>query len=139
MNMSRTTNILLVDDDAINVMNVRRAFERGQIGNPIFHAEDGLIALEMLRDGTIPAERRLVLLDLHMPRMSGIEFLRELRGDSALHTTLVVVFTASDDERDRAEAYRFNVAGYLIKPVCLAACVELMTTLIRYWTLVEMA
>ena len=136
--MDRTTNILLVDDDQIDVMNVRRAFERGKIDNPLFHAYDGLAALEMLRDGTVPPERRLVLLDLNMPRMNGIEFLRELRADPELRSTSVVVLTTSDEERDRLEAYGFNVAGYLVKPVRFVAFVELMTMLSRYWMLMEM-
>jgi CheY-like chemotaxis protein len=139
MSMDRVTNILLVDDDEIDVMNVRRAFEKGKIENPLYHAEDGLAALEMLRDGTIPRGRRLVLLDLNMPRMNGIEFLRELRDDPALHGTSVVVLTTSDEERDRIEAYNFHVAGYLVKPVRFISFVELMTTLNRYWSLMEMA
>lgn len=139
MSMDRTTNILLVDDDEIDVMNVRRAFKKGKIENPLFHAEDGLAALEMLRDGSIPKHRRLVLLDLNMPRMNGIEFLRALRDDPELHGTAVVVLTTSDEERDRLEAYNFHVAGYLVKPVRFLSFVELMTTLNRYWTLMEMA
>ncbi len=139
MSMDRLTNILLVDDDEIDVMNVRRAFEKGKIQNPLFHAEDGLVALEMLRSGALPKSRRLVLLDLNMPRMNGIEFLRELRKDPELHGTAVVVLTTSDEERDRLEAYNFHVAGYLVKPVRFQAFVELMTTLNRYWMLMEMA
>src|SRR5580692_5021301 len=104
MTTPRTTNILLVDDDEIDVMNVRRAFEKGKIENPLFHAGDGLTALEMLHGDEIPRERRLVLLDLNMPRMNGIEFLRELRADPALERTAVVVLTTSDAERDQVEA-----------------------------------
>ena len=139
MSMDRLTNILLVDDDEIDVMNVRRAFEKGKIENPLFHAEDGLAALDILRSGSIPKARRLVLLDLNMPRMNGIEFLRELRQDPELHGTAVVVLTTSDEERDRLEAYNFHVAGYLVKPVRFQSFVELMTTLNRYWMLMEMA
>ena len=136
--MDRVTNILLVDDDDIDVMNVRRAFEKGKIENPLFHAGDGLIALEMLRDGTVPKERRLVLLDLNMPRMNGIEFLQELRADPQLAGTSVVVLTTSDEERDRVEAYNLFVAGYLIKPVRFVSFMELMATLNRYWAVMEM-
>jgi CheY-like chemotaxis protein len=138
MTPDRTTNILLVDDDELNVMTARRAFEKGQILNPLFHAEDGLVALEMLRDGRMPRERRLVLLDLNMPRMNGIEFLQELRQDPELCHTCVVMLTTSDEERDQVEAYGFNVAGYLVKPLRFLPFVELMTTLNRYWTLMEM-
>ena len=134
----RMLNILLVEDDEVDVMNVRRAFERNKILNPLFVAGDGLIALEMLREGTVPGARRLVLLDVNMPRMNGIEFLRELRADPALASTPVVVLTTSDEERDRTEAYDLNVAGYLLKPVTFASFVDLMAALNKYWTLVEL-
>jgi CheY-like chemotaxis protein len=138
MTTDRTTHILLVDDDEIDVMNVRRALTKGKIESPLFHAGDGLAALEMLRGGDIPRGRRLVLLDLNMPRMNGIEFLRELRADPQLRSTAVVVLTTSDAERDRREAYGFHVAGYLVKPIRAAALVEQLETLHRYWTLMEM-
>ena len=80
----RLLNILLVEDDEVDVMNVRRAFEKNHITNPLFVAGNGVEALEKLRNGKIPRERRIVLLDLNMPRMNGIEFLRELRADPVL-------------------------------------------------------
>ena len=92
----------------------------------------------MLRDGTVPQPRRLVLLDLNMPAMNGIEFLRELRADPKLRTTPVVVLTTSGDEKDRIDAYDFHVAGYLRKPVELPHFMELMAALNKYWTLVDM-
>ena len=131
-------NILLVEDDQIDVMNVRRAFDKNRILNPLYVAADGVDALGMLRDGKLPAERRIVLLDLNMPRMNGIEFLRELRKDPDLTHTPVVVLTTSNDERDRIEAYNFNVAGYLLKPVTFVNFVELMAALNKYWTLVDL-
>jgi CheY-like chemotaxis protein len=131
-------NVLLVDDDKIDVMNVRRAFERNNIANPMFVAHNGLEALELLRGGIVPTRNRLVLLDINMPRMNGIEFLRELRADADLQSTCVVVLTTSNEERDRVDAYRLNVAGYLLKPVTFASFVALMAALDKYWTLVEM-
>ena len=131
-------NILLVEDDEVDVMNVRRAFKKNNICNPLWVAGNGLEGLAMLRGGDVPADRRLVLLDLNMPRMNGIEFLRELRADPDLRAIPVVVLTTSDDERDRVEAYNLNVAGYILKPVTLANFVEAMATLNKYWTLVEM-
>ena len=135
---ARCLNILLVDDDEVDVMNVRRAFQKSHIANPLFIAGNGEEALERLRSGEIPKERRMVLLDLNMPRMNGIEFLRELRADPALHATPVVVLTTSDDERDKVDAYDLNVAGYLLKPVTFGSFVEIMVALNKYWTLVEM-
>lgn len=137
----RMIQILLVDDDEIDAMNVRRAFKRNNIANPLYIARDGIEALAMLRDtgpAAIPRERRLVLLDLNMPRMNGLEFLRELRQDTELRHITVVVLTTSDDERDRVEAYQLNVAGYILKPVTFIAFVEAMATLNTYWTISEM-
>jgi len=135
---TKILNILLVEDDEVDVMNVRRAFKKNNITNPMWVAGNGLEALEMLRSGTVPKERRLILLDLNMPKMNGIEFLRELRADQDLVSASVVVLTTSNDERDKVEAYNLNVAGYLLKPVTIVSFVELMATLNKYWTLVEM-
>jgi len=130
-------HILLVDDDDIDVMNVRRAFERGNISNPLYVASDGIEALRMLRSNEVPQGRRIILLDLNMPRMSGIEMLRSLRADPVLKNTPVVVLTTSNEDRDRTEAYGLHVAGYLLKPVTFLNFVEVMVTLNRYWQLVE--
>lgn len=135
-------NILLVEDDELDVMNVRRAFKKNNISNPLYVASNGLEAFSLLRgtDGAdkIPDERRLILLDLNMPRMGGIEFLRELRKDPDLRHITVVVLTTSDEERDKVDAYNLNVAGYLLKPVTLSAFVEIMATLNKYWTVNEL-
>ncbi len=134
-------HILVVDDDDVDVMNVERAFKKNNIRNPLYIARDGVQALAMLRDegpARIPSERRLVLLDLNMPRMSGLEFLHELRSDPSLRHLTVVVLTTSDDERDKVEAYNLNVAGYILKPVTFTAFVEAMATLNKYWTINEL-
>ena len=138
MKDDRVLHILLVEDDEVDVMNVKRAFEKNKILNPLYVATDGSEALAMLRDGRVPRERRLVLLDLNMPGMNGFEFLRELRGDRKLAMTPVVVMTTSNDEKDKLEAYGFNVAGYLRKPVEFPRFMELTAALNKYWTLVEM-
>ena len=134
----RVLHILLVEDDEVDVMNVKRAFEKNKILNPLYVASNGLEALTMLREGKVPQARRLVLLDLNMPGMGGIEFLRELRADPKLRLTPVVVLTTSGDEKDRIDAYDFHVAGYLRKPVEFPNFMELTAALNKYWTLVEM-
>ena len=131
-------NILLVDDDEVDVMTVKRAFSRANITNKLYVATDGIEALSLLRSDGIPPARRVVLLDLNMPRMSGIELLREIRADPALHAITVIVLTTSNEDRDRVEAYQLNVAGYLLKPVTFHAFAEVMSTLNKYWTLMEM-
>ena len=134
----RLLNILLIEDDEVDVMNVRRAFKKANIANPLFVAGNGVEALEQLRNGAIPRDRRIVLLDLNMPQMNGIEFLRALRADPELAPTPVIVLTTSNDERDRIEAYNLNVAGYLLKPVTFSNFCEVMATLNKYWALVEL-
>ena len=134
----RQLNILLVEDDEVDVMNVQRAFKRNNIDNPLFLAGNGLEALEQLRGGGIPRERRIILLDLNLPMMNGIEFLRELRKDPELNLTPVIVLTTSNDERDRIEAYNLNVAGYILKPVTFTNFCEVMAALNKYWALVEL-
>jgi CheY-like chemotaxis protein len=134
----RELNILLVEDDQVDVMNVQRAFKKNNISNPLWVAGNGVEALDKLRSGEIPQSRLLVLLDLNMPRMNGIEFLRALRADGELRLLPVVVLTTSDDERDRVEAYHMNVAGYIVKPVTFVNFCDAMSTLNKYWSLVEM-
>jgi CheY-like chemotaxis protein len=133
----RLLNILLVEDDAVDVMNVRRAFEKNNIINPLHVASNGIDALQMLRSDQLPSDRRIVLLDLNMPRMNGLEFLRHVRSDPQLNLVPVVVLTTSADERDKVEAFNLNVAGYLVKPVTFGDFAELMATLNKYWSLVE--
>jgi CheY-like chemotaxis protein len=134
----RPLNILLVEDDEVDVMNVRRAFERNRLTNALFVAGNGLEALAMLKEKQIPSDRRLVLLDLNMPKMNGIEFLEALRADPELSGTPVVVLTTSNDDQDKHDAYNLNVAGYLLKPVTFNSFCDRMATLDRYWSQVEM-
>jgi len=134
----RALNILLVEDDEVDVMNVQRAFERNHMTSALFVAGNGLEALDMLRSNLIPKERRLILLDLNMPKMNGIEFLEELRADPELSSTPVVVLTTSNDDQDKLDAFNFNVAGYMLKPVTFSAFCDKMATLDKYWALVEM-
>lgn len=138
----RAVNILLVEDDEVDVMNVKRAFKRNRITNPLYVAHNGLEALEMLQGKDeeppqIPDDRRVILLDINMPKMNGIEFLQELRKDPRLAMTPVVVLTTSDEDQDRIEAYRLNVAGYILKPVTFSNFAEVMAALNKYWTLCE--
>jgi CheY-like chemotaxis protein len=136
-------NILLVEDDEVDVMTVQRAFKKGNITNPLYIAANGIEALAMLRSvsgqaAAVPADRRIILLDLNMPKMNGLEFLQELRADPTIRQIPVVVLTTSNEERDRVQAYDLNVAGYLLKPITFGNFVDLMVTLNKYWTLCEM-
>ena len=139
----RTVNVLLVEDDEVDVMNVQRTFRKMNITNPLHVAHNGREALNLLRgtDGQPPkvsSDRRIILSDINMPEMNGIEFLRELRSDPDLRSIPVIVLTTSDDDQDRIDAYRLNVAGYILKPVTFTTFAEIMVTLNKYWALCEM-
>ncbi len=137
----KSMNILLIEDDEVDIMNVERAFKRINLTNPLYIARDGVEALAMLRgqngEAIVPWPR-LILLDINMPRMNGIEFLHEIRQDPALKMITVIVLTTSNEERDVVAAYQFNVAGYIIKPVSFEEFVKTLGALDHYWTLSEM-
>jgi CheY-like chemotaxis protein len=136
----RNVNILLVDDDQIDVAVVKDALEEHRIGNPVYVATDGVRALEMLRglDHTHKViTPYLILLDLNMPRMNGIEFLRELRSDEKLRQSIVFVLTTSDDQRDVQAAYQYNVAGYVVKSRVGENFMNLISLLEEYKVLVQ--
>lgn len=139
MTASRPLNLLVVDDDDLDVENVRRALKKGGIEDPVYVARDGADALDKLRRGAIPWDRLVILLDLNMPGMSGLEFLEELRGDKKLAHLPVVVLTTSNQEADRLAAHSKNVAGYLLKPIHFPHFVDLMTAMHRYWGMVQFA
>lgn len=130
-------NLLVVDDDSIDLLTVKRGLVRAGIAHRLCEAKDGVEALAVLRGNQMPAARRLVLLDLKLPRMNGLEFLRELRADPELASTPVVVITTSDQEKDRREAHRLHVAGYFVKSLDFPSFVELLTIIDRYWSAVR--
>jgi CheY-like chemotaxis protein len=140
--LDNKVSILLVEDDAVDVMNVQRAFKKNNFSNPVHVAGNGLQALAMLR-GTDGEEKlsptpKIILLDINMPKMNGIEFLKELRDDPDIRATSVFVLTTSDDEKDRIAAYNMNVAGYILKPVELDKFIAAVRILNMFWSLVEL-
>ncbi len=139
----RKLNVLLIEDDEVDIINVKRAFQKSEIEHPLYIAKHGKEALSMLRGKpgelpTVPCWRRLILLDWNMPCMDGRQFLQELRADPHLRTTPVIVLTTSDAEEDRLRAFQFNVAGYLLKSSPLAEFATMMDMIHQYWTLSEM-
>jgi len=107
-------SILLIEDDEVDVMAVERTLSRSGVPHRLFRAENGCDALEQLRGGQLPATD-LILLDLNMPRMGGLEFLRRLRADPALASTPAFVLTTSSRSEDMEESERLGAAGYFLK------------------------
>ncbi|GAA4346674.1 response regulator [Hymenobacter saemangeumensis] len=113
-------SILLVEDDQMDVMNVQRELRRQNINVPVVHARNGREALKMLRgEGGEPKIEKpsLVMLDINMPRMNGLELLEVLRSDPEFVNLNVFIMTTSDLETDRLKAQELAVSGYIIKPL----------------------
>lgn len=111
-------SFLIVDDDVVSVMSMQRMFKKLRLLNPVQIAGDGLEALDILRQANAPGGLQspfIVVLDLNMPRMTGHEFLKEIRDDPSLLDTTVFVMSTSDSPRDIEDAYRAHVAGYILK------------------------
>lgn len=142
MTTTQDLNILLVEDDEVDVMNVQRALKKNNSTATLSRAANGIEALAMLRGHHhLPKthnSKLLILLDLNMPEMGGLEFLKELRADPALHKLPVVILTTSMQDSEIAAAYEYHVAGYIIKPIGFGSFVEKIDTLNRYWSMSEL-
>ena len=135
--MKKNLEIMLVEDDIVDVMTVKRALKDINVTNHLIVASDGEEALTYLRD-----ERNkrpgIILLDLNMPRMNGIEFLVAAKKNEVLKSLPVVVLTTSREDQDKVDSFNLGVAGYMVKPVGYAQFVEVMKTINLYWTLSEL-
>lgn len=132
----RKFSILHVEDDVVDLMVVERILKKKNLVSELFTARNGVEALDILRGKNgkkITPE--IVLLDLNMPKMSGIEFLKELRADANLKDIKVYVLTTSDDEKDKKNAYQYNVSGYIIKPINSLEFENLFDVLRDFWEL----
>ena len=130
--------ILLAEDDEVDAMTVKRALRELNVTNPLVVMENGEEALRHLHDEVNP-KPCIILLDLNMPRMNGIEFLQAIKKDGSLRRIPVVVLTTSREERDRVASFDLGVAGYMVKPVDYKQFVEVMRAISIYWTISELA
>ena len=138
--ISPSLKILLVEDDDIDAEAVRRGFAKANIGSPIYRATNGLQAIEFLNDSAGPFSDSpfIVLLDLKMPKMNGIEFLQTIRADDNLRNSVVFVLTTSNDSQDRTAAYSNFVAGYITKSKAGLEFRDLIRMLESYTKIVEL-
>lgn len=129
--------ILLVEDDRVDAIAVIRALKEVHVENQIVHFENGEEALNYLND---PATEKpcIILLDLNMPIMNGIEFLKALRDDTQLRRIPVVILTTSDDPGDKLRCFNLGIAGYMPKPLDYVQFVDVMKALNAYWTISQM-
>ena len=134
--LDKDASILLVEDDRVDVMTVQRALKRNRVSNPLHVARTAVEALGMLRGkgfAKIDPLPALILLDLNLPKMSGIEFLQELRADPALRSLSVIVLTSSNEPRDREAAFEYDVEDYVVKPHSFEEFDKAISTVLNYW------
>lgn len=138
--LHKNVSILLVEDNDIDAMGVKRAFAREKIDNPLHRAEDGVAALELLRssDSRQIRQPRIMLVDINMPRMNGLEFIAALRQDETLKRSIVFVLTTSKSKQDQIDAYNLNIAGYIIKDSSGSDMAQIVDMLRHYCDTVEL-
>jgi CheY-like chemotaxis protein len=134
--MKNNRPILLVEDDKIDAMTVKRAMKDLKISNPLVHVYNGIEALDYLKNSS-NEKPCIILLDLNMPKMNGIELLKVLKSDASLKKIPVVVLTTSNAEKDKTESFNFSVAGYMLKPVDYKQFVDVIKDINLYWTISE--
>jgi CheY-like chemotaxis protein len=129
-------SILFIEDDMIERMKFNRVVSTLGFGNKIIEANNGEEALEMLEKGeNLP---QLVLLDLNMPRISGIEFLSIMKQDARLRFIPTVVLTTSSNQKDLLECFKIGIAGYILKPLKYEDYVEKISKVLTYWNINEL-
>ncbi len=136
--MKTDETILLVEDDIVDAMTVKRAMKDLNVTNKLVIKGNGEEALEYLRDVN-NANPCIIILDLNMPRMNGIELLQALKQDNHLRRIPAIVLTTSRGEQDRFRTFDLSIAGYMIKPVEYPQFVEVVRNIKLYWTLSELA
>jgi CheY-like chemotaxis protein len=129
--------ILLVEDDHVDAMTVKRVLKDLKVTNPLVKVTNGEEALQYLRNNS-SEKPCLILLDLNMPKMNGIELLKTIKADETLKKIPVVVLTTSTEEQDIAETFKLGAAGYMVKAVDYKKFVETVRTIDLYGTLSEL-
>jgi CheY-like chemotaxis protein len=114
----KTINILLVEDDQIDAMDIRRSFDKLSMNYALHHTKNGIEALQFLHDESKPTPD-IVLIDINMPRMNGLELLEQIRADESTKNLRCYIITTSDEKVDRAKGADLKITGYIIKPLKL--------------------
>ncbi len=137
---TKPVKILLVEDDRIDVKAFQRAMNKLKIANPIDVCSDGVEAYEYLVErfqGDASEAPSLAILDINMPRMNGIELLQKIREDKRMRHMVVFMLTTSNDDKDKFEAYKLNVAGYMLKSDMGNSFIRAVELVDNYWRVVE--
>jgi len=134
--MPKSLNILLIEDDTIEVMKFNKVLKNLEHNHRIVEANNGEEALLLLKEQTIVPD--IIVLDLNMPKITGLEFLEILKKDDILKYIPTIILTTSNNHKDLLECYRLGIAGYILKPLKYDDYVERVKKLIEYWSLNEL-
>lgn len=134
--MTKTLNILLIEDDAIEVMKFNRVIKTLSYNHKIIEAHNGEEALEILKIKEIIPD--IILLDLNMPKLNGLEFLKILKNDATLKYIPSIILTTSGNQKDLLECYKTGIAGYVLKPLKYEDYTERIKKLLDYWSINEL-
>ncbi|MBN9226552.1 MULTISPECIES: response regulator [Legionella] len=139
--LDKSIHFMLIDDDAIDIKDMQRTFKKNNIDNPLHVATNGLEALNKLLgqngEKKIHPTPKIIILDINMPKMNGIEFIKNVRANKNLRSMLIFILTTSNSEKDKIDAYNLNVAGYIVKPFQISRFMEIISSLHHYWNLLE--
>ncbi|MCB4807972.1 response regulator [Tamlana sp. 62-3] len=134
--MSKVLNVLLIEDDVIEVMKLNRAISSLQLNHNVIEANNGEEALDVLQNkGELPD---IILLDLNMPKLNGIEFLEVLKKDDILKYIPTIILTTSSNQRDLLECYKIGIAGYVLKPLKYEEYITKIQSVLAYWSINEL-
>ena len=133
--MPKALNILLIEDDEIEVMKFNRVLKSFEHSHRVVEADNGEEALVILKEKVIVPD--IIVLDLNMPKISGIEFLDILKKNDALKYIPAIILTTSSNHKDLLECYRLGIAGYVLKPLKYEDYVDRIKKLIDYWSVNE--
>ncbi|MAN27720.1 MULTISPECIES: response regulator [Mesonia] len=134
--MKHKLRILLIEDDMIEVMKVNRTISSLKLPHEVIEVGNGEEALDYLKSEN--AYPDIILLDLNMPKMNGVEFLNILRNDEVLRYLPTIILTTSSNQKDILECYKAGVAGYMVKPLKYEDYVKKLTYLLEYWSVNEL-
>lgn len=134
--MTRSLNILLIEDDAIEVMKFNRVLKKLELNHKLIEANNGEAALDILKVKDVVPD--IIVLDLNMPKLNGIEFLTILKNDDVLKYIPSIILSTSSNHKDMLECYKLGIAGYILKPLKYEDYVDRITKLLDYWSMNEL-
>ncbi len=134
--MPKSLNVLLIEDDTIEVMKFDRVIKNLELNHKVTEAANGEVALRLLKEKKLLPN--IIFLDLNMPKINGLEFLKILKADEVLRYIPAVILTTSGNHKDIMECYKVGIAGYVLKPLKYEEYVSRISKMLEYWSINEL-